>query len=379
MKFIHLSDLHLGKHIYGFSMIEDQKKILDEIVKIIDTEKPNGVLIAGDVYDKSVPSIEAINLFDNFLEEMAKRNLQVFIISGNHDSTERLAFGYRLLKAKNINLSPVYDGKVCPISLNDDNGTVDVYMLPFIKPAHVRKCFGNEEIKSYNDALKLAVDKLNINPDNRNILLTHQFVTGAKCSKSEELCVGGCENVDVSIFEKFDYVALGHIHRAQNIGSEKVRYCGTPLKYSFSEVKDEKSITIVEINKKGSLNVRSVPLKPEHDMVEIKGKFNDLKKKEYYEETSYQEDYVHIILTDEDYISDGVRELTKIYKKLARLDYDNKRTDYKVEKNSIDEVETKSPIELFETFYNKQNGKPMSDKQKKFMENLIQDIWEDKQ
>lgn len=379
MKFIHLSDLHLGKHIYGFSMIEDQKKILDEIVKIIDTEKPNGVLIAGDVYDKSVPSIEAINLFDNFLEEMAKRNLQVFIISGNHDSTERLAFGYRLLKAKNINLSPVYDGKVCPISLNDDNGTVDVYMLPFIKPAHVRKCFGNEEIKSYNDALKLAVDKLNINPDNRNILLTHQFITGAKCSESEELCVGGCENVDVSIFEKFDYVALGHIHRAQNIGSEKVRYCGTPLKYSFSEVKDEKSITIVEINKKGSLNVRSVPLKPEHDMVEIKGKFNDLKKKEYYEETSYQEDYVHIILTDEDYISDGVRELTKIYKKLARLDYDNKRTDYKVEKNSIDEVETKSPIELFETFYNKQNGKPMSDKQKKFMENLIQDIWEDKQ
>ena len=241
------------------------------------------------------------------------------------------------------------------------------------------KCFGNEEIKSYNDALKLAVDKLNINPDNRNILLTHQFITGAKCSESEELCVGGCDNVDVSIFEKFDYVALGHIHRAQNIGSEKVRYCGTPLKYSFSEVKDEKSITIVEINKKGSLNVRSVPLKPEHDLVEIKGKFNDLKKKEYYEETSYQEGYVHIILTDEDYISDGVRELTKIYKKLARLDYDNKRTDYKVEKNSIDEVETKSPIELFETFYNKQNGKPMSGEQKEFMEHLIQDIWEDKQ
>lgn len=246
MKFIHLSDLHLGKRVNGFSMLEDQRVVLAQILSIIDEESPDAVLIAGDVYDKGVPPIEAVELFDWFLVELAPR--QVFIISGNHDSPERLAFGSRLLDASGIHISPVYDGQVKPVSLTDSHGAVDIYMLPFVKPVHVRRFF--PEVESYTDAVRAAVAGMQVDTQKRNVLLTHQFVTGAETSDSEELSVGGTDNVDASVLEPFDYVALGHIHGPQNIGSEKIRYCGTPLKYSFSEANHKKSVTVAELGER---------------------------------------------------------------------------------------------------------------------------------
>ena len=253
MKLIHLSDLHLGKRVNEFSMLEDQQYILTEILQIIDREKPDGVMIAGDVYDKSVPSAEAVALLDDFLVRLAKRDLQVFLISGNHDSPERMAFGGRLMAQSGVHLAPVYDGKVSPITLTDNYGPVNLYLLPFLKPAHVRRCFPEREILTYTDALAAAIEAMGVDPAQRNVLVTHQFVTGAARCDSEEISVGGTDNVDVSVFEPFDYVALGHIHGPQQVGRETVRYCGTPLKYSFSEAKHQKSVTVVELGEKGAV------------------------------------------------------------------------------------------------------------------------------
>lgn len=376
MKFIHLSDLHLGKRVNEYSMLEDQEYILTKIINVVDEEKPDGVLIAGDVYDKSVPSAETVSLFDDFLTRLAKRNLQVFIISGNHDSPERMSFGSRLMDQSGIHISQVYNGKVTPFAISDEHGNVNVYMLPFIKPVHVRRFF-EEEIETYTDAIRVAVAEMNIDQSGRNILITHQFVTGALRSESEDLSVGGSDNVDVSVFDGFDYVALGHIHSPQNCTSERVRYCGTPLKYSFSEVKDKKSVTIVELANKGNLNIRTVPLDPMRDMVEIKGKYDDIMLKSFYENTTYQEDYVHITLTDEEDIVDAIGKLRIVYHNLMKLDYDNRRTRSAAQVDGAVDVETKTPIELFSDFYELQNNQPMSDEQKAFVEDLIEQVWED--
>lgn len=376
MKFVHLSDLHLGKRVNEYSMLDDQEYILKKIINIIDDEKPEGVLIAGDVYDKSIPSAEAVQKFDDFLTSLAKRNLQVFVISGNHDSPERMSFGSRLMDQSGIHISQVYNGKVVPFTLSDEHGNVNMYMLPFIKPAHVRR-FSEEEIDTYTDAMRVAIAEMNVDQGERNILITHQFVTGASRSESEDISVGGSDNVDVSVFDAFDYVALGHIHSPQNCSSERVRYCGTPLKYSFSEAKDKKSVTVVELKKKGDLSVRTVPLEPMRDMVEIKGKYDDIMLKDFYANTTYQEDYVHITLTDEEDIVDAIGKLRTVYHNLMKLDYDNKRTRSVSQVDGAVDVETKTPIELFSDFYELQNNQPMSDEQKAFVEDLIEQVWGD--
>ena len=376
MKFVHLSDLHLGKRVNEYSMLEDQKYILTKIINIIDDEKPAGVIIAGDVYDKSIPSAEAVQMFDDFLTRLAKRNLQVFVISGNHDSPERMSFGSRLMDQSGIHISQVYNGQIEPFAMEDDHGAANVYMLPFVKPAHVKR-FSAESIESYTDALRVAIAEMNVNQSERNILITHQFVTGAMRSDSEDVSVGGSDNVDVSVFDSFDYVALGHIHSPQNCTSERVRYCGTPLKYSFSEAKDKKSVTVVELAEKGSLSVKTVPLVPLRDIVEIKGKYNEIMLKSFYENTSYQEDYIHITLTDEEDIVDAIGKLRTVYHNLMKLDYDNKRTRSVSQVDGAVDVETKTPIELFSDFYELQNNQPMSDEQKTFVEDLIEQVWED--
>ena len=378
MKLIHLSDLHLGKKVNEYSMLEDQEYILKKILNIIDDEAPEGVMIAGDIYDKSIPSAEAIQLFDNFLVQLAKRNLQVFVISGNHDSPERIAFGARIMDASGIHMSPVYNGDIMPFSMQDEYGTVDIYMLPFMKPAHVRRFF-EDEILSYTDAIKLVVSKLNINSANRNVLITHQFVAGALRSESEEISVGGSDNVDASVFKPFDYVALGHIHSPQNCGSEKIRYCGTPLKYSFSEANDNKSVTVAELSEKGKVSYRTVELIPRHDLVELKGTYEELTSKPFYENTTWQEDYTHITLTDEEDIPDVIGKLRTIYHRLMKLDYDNKRTRSNMEISGASDVDSKSPMELFSDFYELQNNQPMNSEQCKFMRKLIENTWEDEQ
>ena len=377
MKFIHLSDLHIGKRVNEFSMYEDQEYILAEIIKIIDSEKPDAVLIAGDVYDKSIPPSDAVPMFDNFLYLLSKRNLQVFVISGNHDSPERLSFGSRLIEKSGVHLSPVYNGHVEPIKMEDEYGDVNIYMLPFVKPANVRRFFDDREIVSYTDAVSASISEMSVDSNSRNVLITHQFVTGANRTESEEISVGGTDNVDVSVFDDFDYVALGHIHRPQNCLSERVRYCGTPLKYSFSEANDKKSVTVVELKEKGSLEVYTADLVPKHEMREIKGKYEEITAKSFNENTTYQTDYMHITLTDEEDIPDGVGKLRSIYRNLMKLDYDNKRTRSNAHITGAENVEEKSPLELFSDFYELQNNQPMSDEQREYISSLIESIWEE--
>lgn len=376
MKFIHLSDLHLGKRIYDFNLLEDQAYILKQILKVIDNEEPDAVLIAGDVYDKSIPSVEAVNLLDEFLFQLSARDLEVFLISGNHDSPERLAFGSRLIAPTGIHLSSVYKGKADSYVLKDENGPVNIYLLPFVKPAHVRPYFTDEKIESYNDALRVVVQSLGVDQSERNILVTHQFITGAARSESEEISVGGTDNIDAAVFSDFDYVALGHIHGPQNIGSERIRYCGTPLKYSFSEAKHEKSVTVIDMEKKGSLSVRTIPLHPLRDLREIEGSYEDLTFRPNYEGTK-TDDYLHIILTDEDDIPDAMGKLRLIYPNVMSLDYNNSRTRSSAELSDLEEAEHVSPFKLFEDFYEQQNGRPMSDEQAAFSREIMENIWEE--
>ena len=375
MKFIHLSDLHLGKRVNEISMTDDQSYILTQIIDIINAEHPDAVVIAGDVYDKSVPPAEAVTLFDGFLCRLAERKLPVLIISGNHDSPERLAFGGRLMEGAGIHLSPVYDGKVEPVTLSDSHGDVHFWLLPFVKPAHVKRYFPDAGIESYTDALRTAVEHMGVDFTARNVLVTHQFVTGAATCESEEISVGGSDNVDISVFDGFDYVALGHLHGPQNIGSNRVRYCGTPLKYSFSEAGHHKSVTVVELGEKGSLHLQTIPLNPRHDLREIRGTFAELTDKSFYQGTAV-EDYLHIILTDEEDVPEAVGQLRVIYPNLMKLSYDNTRTRTNRVIDAAEDVKRKSPLELFEELYEIQNNQPMSEVQRAFARELIESIRE---
>lgn len=375
MKFIHLSDLHIGKRVNEVSMIEDQEYILSQILEQTDRIQPDAVLISGDIYDKSVPSAEAVTLFDNFLFALAERKLQVLIISGNHDSAERLAFGGRLMENKGIYLSPVYDGSIAPITLNDEYGSVSFWMLPFIKPAHVKRFYPEEIIESYTDACRVAVQNMHLDPTRRNVLLTHQFVTGSATCDSEEISVGGTDNVDAAVFEDFDYVALGHIHGPQNIGSERIRYCGTPLKYSFSESNHKKSITVVELGEKGTFHLETVPLIPKHDMRQIRGSYEEITARSFYQDTAV-DDYLQITLTDEEDVAEAVSRLRVIYPNLMKLAYDNTRTRSASVVDGALDVQKKSQLQLFSELYEIQNGQPMNDVQQEFMRELIESIWE---
>lgn len=372
MKLIHLSDLHLGKRVNEFPMLADQRFILAQILQIIDGERPDGVLIAGDVYDKSVPPVEAVELFDDFLVKLAERKIPAFVIGGNHDSPERLAFCNRLIDASGIHISPAYTGAVQPLALSDEYGKINLYMLPFVKPANVRRFFPEEPIESYTDALRTAIDGMHVNFAERNVLITHQFVTGAARCDSEEISVGGTDNVDLSVFDGFDYVALGHIHGAQNVSSQRVRYCGTPLKYSFSEANQQKSVTVAELKEKGLLTVRTVPLVPLHEMREVRGTYEEIAARSFYENTSYPADYLHITLTDETDVPEAMAKLRIIYRNLMTISYDNARTRSRTNLGAATEAEKKTPLELFAEFYEKQNGAPMNEEQTAFVQKLIE-------
>jgi len=376
MKFIHLSDLHLGKRVNEFSMIEDQKDILIKIINIIDEEKPDGVIVAGDVYDRSVPSEEAMQLWDDFLNRLAKRQIPVMAISGNHDSAIRFADHSKLIESVGIHLAPVYSGEVEPITMEDSNGKLNIYLLPFVKPVTVRAFFPEDTIEDYTDACRVAIEHMNVDTGERNILVAHQFVTGANRCESEEVSVGGLDNVNSDVFDSFDYVALGHIHGKQKIGREEVRYCGTPLKYSFSEKDHIKSVTIVEFGAKGEVEIRETALVPKYDMREIKGSYAEISSKAFYEGTAV-EDYLHVVLTDEEDVIDAMGKLRIIYPNIMKITYDNKRTRENKLISDADDVEHKSPLELFEEFYALQNNQPMSDEQKAFSSELIEKIWEE--
>lgn len=376
MKFLHLADLHLGKRVNGFSMLEDQAHILRQILAILDDEQPDGVLIAGDVYDKSVPSVEAVGLLDSFLTELRARGVPVLLISGNHDSPERLAFGGRVMDSCGIHISPVYDGALAPVTLHDEFGPVHVWLLPFVKPAHVRRWFPDADIESYTDAMAEAVAHMDIDTAARNVLVTHQFVTGGTRSGSEELSVGGTDNVDSGVFAPFDYVALGHLHGAQHIGRETIRYAGSPLKYSFSEARQHKSVTVVTLGEKGDVQVRTVALTPLRELREIRGSYDELTARSFYEHTTYRSDYLHLILTDEQDVFDAISRLRTIYPYLMTLDYDNARTRAAGGMSVPAETERRTPLELFEALYQRQNHRPMSEVQRAYIAQLMEQIME---
>lgn len=375
MKLVHLSDLHIGKRLHEMPLLEDQAYILDQIVDIVRREAPDGVLIAGDVYDRTVPPAEAVCLLDGFLVKLTALGVLVLLISGNHDSPERLAFGSRLLEKSRLYIAPVYDGHVSPVTLKDEYGPVDLWPLPFVKPVQIRHLFPEEAVESYTDALACAVEHMELDPCRRNVLVTHQFVTGGLRCESEELSVGGADNVDASVLAPFDYVALGHLHGPQEVGSPRIRYCGTPLKYSFSEAAQQKSVTVAELGEKGTLCVRTVPLTPLRDLRELRGSYDTLASRDFYRGLD-RDAYFHAILTDEDDVPDAAGKLRSIYPGLLRLSYDNRRTRAGGELTQPGEMEALSPLELFGDFYEKQNGGPLTGEQRACLAALMEQIWE---
>ncbi len=377
MKLFHLSDLHIGKRVNEFSMIEDQKYILTQILYAADQEKPDGILISGDVYDRTIPTAEAVQVFDAFLTRLSEQKIPVFIISGNHDSAERLAFGSSLMGKSGIYFSKVYDGTVEKIPMQDTHGTVWIYLLPFLRPSTIRHALPEraEEVQSAADAVRIALEQTKIDEKERNVLLAHQFVTGAKRCDAEELQVGDVDQIPAELFASFDYVALGHIHSPQKVGRETVRYCGAPLKYSFSEAGQEKSITVVELKEKGCVDLRTIPLKPLHDLRKIRGTYLEVTAKSFYENRDC-EDYLQVTLTDEEDVPDGMAKLRTIYPNLMRLEYDNKRTRSNAEVRAAERVEEKSELELFQEFYELQNNQPMTEVQEQFVEELLRGMKE---
>ncbi len=371
MKLLHLSDLHLGKRLNQFSLLEDQKYILNQILEIVEKEQPDCIMIAGDVYDKAIPSAEAVALFDDFLSKLAEQQLPVFIISGNHDSPERVAFGAQIMKYRQIYLSPVYDGTVQPITLKDEFGEVCFYMLPFIKPFTVRNIFKDKKINSYTEAASVAVEAMQVDTSVRNVLIAHQFITGAEQCDSEEIYVGGLENIDADVFSAFDYTALGHLHSPQNVGGNpRIRYCGTPLKYSFSEVHHHKSVTIVQLNEKNTLpEIRTIPLIPLIGMQEIKGRFDEIIQMEK------SDNYTRVILTDEENIPEAVNRLRRRFPNIMILEYENQQKTTVADLKTIPNTEQQTPLELFSEFYSQMNENSLTAEQSEFVENIINQIW----
>lgn len=375
MKLVHLSDLHLGKRVYEYSMLDDQRYILQEILEIIDREKPDGVLLAGDIYDKQMPSIEAVRLFDFFLEQLVQRGQKVFIIGGNHDSIDRISFASPLLQKSGVYITRAYDGKTEPIVLEDDYGSCNLYLLPFVKPVQVAQLFPEEEIRDYTDAVEVAIRQMQMDYSKRNVLVMHQYVAGASRCESEETSIGGLDDVSARVLEGIDYVAMGHIHNPQKVGKETVRYCGTPLKYSFSEVSHPKSVTIVELREKGEVEIRTIPLTPLRDFYEIRGTYEELTARSYYEGKPFWQGYLKVTLTDEEDVPEALGKLRAIYPYIMRMEYDNKRTRAASEIGVSEQIEEKSPRQLFDELFQSQNGGEMSREQGALVDTLIEQIW----
>lgn len=377
---MHLADLHLGKRVNGFSMMEDQEYILNRILEIMEEEQPDGLLIAGDVYDKTIPPAEAVRLMDDFLTAVAAKHVPVFLISGNHDSAERVAFGHQLMQGSGIWISPVYDGTIRHHTLEDRWGEVNIYLIPFLRPSVVRSFFPDVEIEDYTDALRTIIEDLQVDTSRRNVVLAHQFVTAAgalpETCDSEQLSVGGLDRVDGSVFSPFDYTALGHLHGPQRVGSETIRYAGSPLKYSFSELHQKKSVTVAELRAKGETEIRQIPLQPRREMTELRGTFEEILE-EARKKGAPQTDYYHMILTDETDVVDALSRLREYYPNIMLLDYDNRRTRSQKEVEQLDRVEERTPEELFAALYEQQNGQEMDSDRKEYLDGLIREIWEE--
>lgn len=372
MRFIHISDLHLGKKVYEYSMLEEQKNALWQVLAAVDEEKVDGIFIAGDIYDKTIPTIEAMEVYDSFLVELSNRNIDIFIISGNHDSPERVGFGAEFFKSKRIYISKAYEGKIQYVDKEDTYGNVRIHLIPFLKPANVRRFHQEAEINDYNSAIRTVVDNMELCKEGRNIVLVHQFITGAVRSQSEESFLGGMDNIEYDLFDEFDYVALGHIHKAQAMGRQQVRYSGALVKYALDEINHVKSMTLVEIKNKGEVETRMIPIKPIHDMRCIEGTYMELTDRKNYIDTKV-DDYLHVVLKDEEDVPDALRKLRVIYPNILKLEYDNTRTR---QRNSVLDrkaIKNKEPIEYIEELYKIQNNDNMSKEQALMLQRIMED------
>lgn len=377
MKFLHLGDLHIGKTLCDFDLCEDQEYILNQIIDIAKDRNVDAVLIAGDVYDKAIPSEAAVRLFDEFLNNLVKEKFKVCMISGNHDSDERLNFGSSLFKINNLYISAKCDETIYKKTFEDDYGKVNVYLLPFVKHYQVRRLFPQKEINNYEDAVRVLIENSNIDASERNIIVAHQFVTNKsempQLSGSEGVGtknVGTIEMISAGIFDEFDYVALGHIHSCQSVGKETVRYSGSPLKYSLSEVNADKYVPIVELNAKGDVKVEKVLLKPLREVRHIKGTIEKLLDKNNIKSP---DDYIYVTLTNEDYISDAMGIFQQYYPNTLHIDYDNSRTKDIQEVNVSDITQGYSFEDMVSMFYREIYGCDISSEEMELMQEVARE------
>ena len=375
MRFLHLSDLHIGKRVNEYSMTEDQRFILRQILGLAEDTRPDAVLIAGDLYDRSVPPGEAVGLLDDFLTELCARGVPVFAVSGNHDSPERLEFGSRIMRKNGVVLAGAFRGRPDVAVLSDRFGPVHLYLLPFLKPASAAPFFGDEADTTEN-AVRCALHACRIDPAERNVLVAHQFVTDRgrqpqRCD-SETLSLGGSDEVDVSAFGAFDYVALGHLHGPQHIGRPEVRYAGSPLKYSFSEARQKKSVTLAELGEKGKIEITPLPLTPLHDMREIRGPIGALTRPEIAAQGP-ADDYIRAVLTDGGEVADAVGRLRAVYPNLMRIDFEAAGTPAAEDSRSAasGDLAHRTPEDLFAEFYRKQHGRELPEPERAELEKAV--------
>ncbi len=350
MRFLHIADLHLGKQMNDLSLLPDQEYILDQIVSVAESERVDAVLIAGDVYQRSSPQAEAMALFDAFVSRLVGLGMRVFIISGNHDSAQRISYFASLIRSSGVYVTEAFDGALQSVPLRDGDGEIVVWMLPFLRPAQVRRKLPEAKIATYQDAVEAVLARAPIDPKKRNVLLCHQFITGCETSDSEERTVGGLDDIAATVFDAFDYVALGHIHKPQRVLRETLRYAGSPLKYSFSEANHKKSVTIVDLNEKGDVAVRTAPLYPLHDVRLIEGMLDDLMR------LPYSEDYLWVTVHDELPPPDARVTLSVNFPNMMKFSVVNSRTQYDVDVLATQSMENKTIPELFSDFYRMQNN-----------------------
>ena len=370
----HISDLHLGKSLHSFSLIDDQDYILEEIAGILVEKKVDVLIIAGDVYDKNVAPEAGLKVLRKFLNRLVAAKIKVLIISGNHDSAERLTFGAEFMTDKGIYFSKLYDGHIEPVVLNDESGPVNFYLLPFVKPSTVQHYFEDEKIESWSDAVACAVEHMQADYSQRNVIVAHQNIMKAEHCDSEETIIGGQDAVSDEIFKDFDYTALGHIHRQQKIGNHNVMFCGTPLKYSVQEFKQDKVMPLITLGEKGKVDIELIPLKPKRDLRQITGRLDEIMKKAM-DDPNNHEDYIDVILTDEDEIMDAIATLRSLYPNVLKITYDNKATRAAENIEKFDTVNKQNPLEIFEAFFSSRRGTDMDEEQKVYVKSLIEKIW----
>ena len=369
MRFLHIADLHLGKQMNDWPLLQDQEAILDQIVSMADSEQADAVLIAGDVYQRSSPQAEAVALFDSFVSRLAGLGKKVFIISGNHDSAPRISYFSSLVRSSGVYVSEAFDGSLQKVALRDREGDIIVWMLPFLRPSQVKRKLPAEKIVTYQDAVEAVLRSAPVDPARRNVLLCHQFISGCETCDSEERAVGGLDSVDGRIFGQFDYVALGHIHKPQKVLRNTLRYAGSPLKYSFSEAGHAKSAVLVDMGEKGDIKVRLMPLYPLHDVRLMEGTLDDLMR------LPYSEDYLWITLRDELPPPDARVTLSVNFPNMMKFSIVNSRTKFDLDVAAVEQMENKTVPELFADFYSLQNnGQPPGEEHMKALEKALREL-----